>query len=109
MKHIKLFEQYKVNEGVVAETIDKELKSKNLKGMVATNVNNPQDDILKNKVDYVTFTTKSGDGNTYTSVYMNNKPENMAIAKEIVSKYKGELSSSYGGGKFIGVTKILEK
>ena len=49
MKYLKIFEQF-LNEGVVAETIDKELKSKNLKGMVATNVNNPQDDILKNKV-----------------------------------------------------------
>jgi hypothetical protein len=108
MKYLKIFEQF-LNEGVVAETIDKELKSKNLKGMVATNVNNPQDDILKNKVDYVTFTNKSGDGKTYTSVYFNNKPENMTIAKEIVTKYKGELSSSIGGGKFIGITEILEK
>jgi hypothetical protein len=33
----------------------------------------------------------------------------MTIAKEIVTKYKGELSSSIGGGKFIGITEILEK
>jgi predicted metalloprotease len=89
----------------IVKAIDSELKAKNLKGVLATNVNNPQDDIAKNKVDYVTAIVELEAG-TFASVYLNNTPENQAIAKEIHSKHGGDYSQGYNQGRIIGVTRM---
>ena len=89
----------------IVKAIDSELKAKNLKGVLATNINNPQDDIAKNKVDYVTAIVELEAG-TFASVYLNNTPENQAIAKEIHSKHGGDYSQGYNQGRIIGVTRM---
>lgn len=89
----------------IVKAIDSELKAKNLKGVPATNVSNPQDDIAKNKVDYVTAIVELEAG-TFASVYLNNTPENQVIAKEIHSKHGGDYSQGYNQGRIIGVTRM---
>ena len=44
-----------------------------------------QDDIAKLKKDYVTFTFKNNKGKDESSVYLNNTPDNLAIAKELLA------------------------
>ena len=118
MKHIKLFEQYNlINEsedlGIVSK-IDAFLEEKGLEGAPATNVNNPQDDIAKLKKDYVTFTFKNNKGKDESSVYLNNTPANLAIAKELLAMVEklpaveATLSTSFNQGRIIGITKIFK-
>ena len=103
MKYLKMFENFEAKDlDSITTSINDELEKKNLKGMPATNINNPQDDIAKNNVDYVTFKYKTAEGSNL-SVWLKNTPDNQTIAKEIQQKHGGEYTS-IGQGRYVGVT-----
>ena len=66
-----------------------------------------QDDIAKLKKDYVTFTFKNNKGKDESSVYLNNTPDNLAIAKELLALSTSTTLNSISSNILYGSYKVF--
>ena len=91
----------------IIKAIDAKLKTKNLKGMPSTNLQNPADDIKNKEVDYVTITYSMGDdAGDVVSVYIKDTPENEVLAKAIETEFGGKFFTGNANGTVLGVSQI---
>ena len=106
MKILKKYQEF-LNENVdtttIANQIKAELEKKGLKGVFGNGIEPKK--VLEDGIGFVVSLEKQAWG-IGKSVYLQNTPENIIIAKDIYNKNGGDYSQSFENGKVIGVTNI---